>query len=81
MLSVFTVINMQLQDLKNRFNEANIKLLLCVPRFDLVIVFAFNVKSLLRHAQFYPMSMEFVILKHQLATYTKDMGQKMSFHL
>jgi hypothetical protein len=51
----YTVIDMQLQELNSRFNEANSELLLCVACLSPDDMFAsFNKEKLNRLAQFYP---------------------------
>jgi hypothetical protein len=51
----YTIIDMQLQKLNSRFNEANSKLLRCVACLSPDDSFAaFNKEKLLRLAQFYP---------------------------
>ncbi|PIA40218.1 hypothetical protein AQUCO_02500131v1 [Aquilegia coerulea] len=69
-------IDLQNQELENRFNEVNTKLLLCMaclsPR-DLFV--AFDKEKLIRLAQFYPRdfsSKSLMLLSNQLETYILD---------
>ena len=72
-----TVLDMQLQELSDRFTEVNTELLLCVACLNPMDSFsAFNKEKLLRLAQFYPSEfspMELLILDNQLETYILDM--------
>jgi hypothetical protein len=73
----YTVIDMQLQELNSRFNEANSELLLCVACLSPDDSFAaFNKKKLLRLAQFYLnnfSAIQLITLDNQLETYIIEM--------
>ncbi|XP_062088660.1 uncharacterized protein LOC133795220 [Humulus lupulus] len=78
-----SVIDLQLQELNSRFNEANIELLLCVAclspnnSFD-----AFDKEKLIRLAQLYPHDFSAVdlrILEFQLQTYVDDLRSHTEF--
>ena len=69
----YVVIDMQLQDLNNRFTETSTELLHCVICLNLSNSFAvFNSKKLSRLAQFYPRdfsAIELSMLEDQLQNY------------
>ena len=53
----YAVINSQLQELNNRFNEVNIELLLCIVCLDLANSFStYDKTKLLRFVEFYHMN-------------------------
>jgi hypothetical protein len=67
----YTVIDMQLEELNNRFNETNFELLICV-----VCLGSDNKDNILRLAQFYPNDFSIVqltTLDNQLKIYIIDM--------
>jgi hypothetical protein len=78
-----TIIDMQLQELNSRFNEANSKLLCCVAYLSPNDSFAaFNKEKLLRLAQFYLNDFSIVqltTLNDQLETYIIDMRSSEEF--
>ena len=69
----YMVLDMQLQELNNRFTETNTELLLCVACLNPIDSFnAFNKHKLIHLAQFYPLEfspVELVALENQLETY------------
>jgi hypothetical protein len=69
----YAIIDMQLQELNNRFTESNIELLLCVSYLSPSDFFAtFDKQKLIRLTQFYPKdfsSSKFMILFDQLDNY------------
>ena len=73
----YTVIDMQLLELNNRFNEVNTELLLCVACLNPCnSFFAFDKQKLIRLAQFYPRDfseVELLALYDQLGVYIVDM--------
>lgn len=73
----YTVIDMQLQELNNRFNEANTELLLSAACFNPRDGFStFHTKKLVRLTEFYPedfSAVELMILQNQVETYILDM--------
>jgi hypothetical protein len=79
----YTVIDMQLQELNNRFTEANSELLLCIACLspdDLFV--AFNKDNILRLAQFYSndfSTVQLMTLDNQLETYIIDMRYSEKF--
>jgi hypothetical protein len=79
----YTVIDMQLQKLNSRFNEANSELLLCVACLSLDDLFAtFNKDNILRLAQFYSndfSAVQLITLDNQLETYIIDMRSSEEF--
>ena len=73
----YTAINMQLQELNNRFSEANTNLLLCMaclnPSNSFVV---FDKKKFIRLAKFYPsdfLGTDILALVSQLQNYIFDM--------
>jgi hypothetical protein len=79
----YTVIDMQLQELNSRFNEANYELLLCVACLSPDNLFAaFNKDNILCLAQFYPndfSTVQLITLDNQLETYIIDMHSSEEF--
>jgi hypothetical protein len=79
----YTVIDMQLQELNNRFTEANSELLLCIACLspdDLFV--AFNKDNILRLAQFYSndfSAVQLITLDNQLEKYIIDMRSSEEF--
>ena len=73
----YTLIDMQLQELNNRFTEVNMELLLCVACLNPNDSFcAFDKQKLVRLAEFYPSDfskVDLVILGNQLDNYIVDM--------
>ncbi|KAJ0975429.1 hypothetical protein J5N97_017394 [Dioscorea zingiberensis] len=73
----YTVVDMQLQELNNRFNELNMELLLCVAYLSPCNSFAaFDKGKLIHLAQFYPSEFsetELHVLDNQLETYIIDL--------
>ncbi|XP_062100138.1 uncharacterized protein LOC133806020 [Humulus lupulus] len=79
----FVVIDIQLQELNERFNEVNTELLLCLaslcPSDSFV---AFDKKKLVRFAEYYPKdfsTFELMILDDQLETYIIDVRSTEKF--
>lgn len=81
--SFYTIVDMQLQELNNRFTETNSKLLLCVACLNPADSFAaFDKEKLIELAQFYPSEfsmVQIVILEDQLDTYIFDMRSDIRF--
>ncbi|XP_073153527.1 uncharacterized protein [Henckelia pumila] len=79
----YDVIDMQLQELKDRFSEAGMELLLCVACLCPQNSFsAFEKKKLIQLAEFYPQNfsrVDLLILDDQLETYICDMRSNKSF--
>ena len=79
----YVVLDWQLQELNNRFNETNTELLLCLACLCPADSFSTSVnQKLLRLTQFYPKDFsmnELVILKIQLETYIVDMRSSIEF--
>lgn len=77
------VIDFQLQELDNRFNEANTELLLCLACLSPNDSFAaYNKQSLMRLAELYPndfSTSELLLLECQLETYIDDMRSNNKF--
>ena len=77
------VIDLISQEMDNRFNEANTKLLLCIACLDPRNSFkAFDHTKLYRLAQFYPndfSAIELILLKDQLQTYIQDVRRNDDF--
>ena len=80
---LYSVIDMQLQELNDRFTEANIEFLLCLaclcPNDSF---FAYNKQRLIRLAQFYPEDfslIELLKLEDQLETYIFDVRSNEEF--
>ena len=73
----YTLIDMQLQELNNRFTEVNMELLLCVACLNPNDSFcAFDKQKLVHLAEFYPFDfskVDLVILGNQLDNYIVDM--------
>jgi hypothetical protein len=78
-----TVIDLQLQELNNRFNEANTELLLCLSCLSPNQSFsAFDKTKLIRLAQLYSYDFSVVdlrVLEIQLQTYVDDMRTNINF--
>ncbi|XP_019150125.1 PREDICTED: uncharacterized protein LOC109146930 [Ipomoea nil] len=79
----YVVLDLQLQELNNRFNEKSTGLLLCVTRFDPRNSFArFDKDKLVRLAQLYPNNfsdIELELLHDQLQTYFVDVSSDPAF--
>ncbi|XP_019179934.1 PREDICTED: uncharacterized protein LOC109175137 [Ipomoea nil] len=79
----YVVLDLQLHELNNRFNEKNTELLLCVACFDPKNSFArFDKDKLVRFAQFYPndfSDIELQLLDNQLQTYFVDVTSDPAF--
>ncbi|KAI0513372.1 hypothetical protein KFK09_009389 [Dendrobium nobile] len=79
----YAVIDMQLQELNNRFSESNTKLLLCVTCLNPSNMFsAYDKGKLIRLAELYPADfsmIDLVSLEHQLSTYIVDMRTSEEF--
>ncbi|XP_028551808.1 zinc finger MYM-type protein 1-like [Dendrobium catenatum] len=79
----YTIIDMQLQELNNRFSEASTELLLCMSCLNSSNSFsAYNKEKLIRLAELYSVDfsiMELVALEHQLSTYILDMSSSEEF--
>ncbi|PIN11338.1 hypothetical protein CDL12_16064 [Handroanthus impetiginosus] len=79
----YTVIDMQLQELNDRFNEVNTELLSCVACLNPSNSFvAFDKQKLIRMAEFYPLefsSVDRLVLDSQLDTYIIDMRSSDEF--
>lgn len=79
----YTVVDMQLQELSNRFNETNNRLLICVACLTPTNFFSsFSKTKLVKFAKFY--SWEFsqislMLLDNQLETYIIDMCNNIEF--
>jgi len=77
------VIDMQLQELNDRFTEVNTKLLLCMASLSPNNAFsAFSEESLIAFAEFYPddfSAADLMELKNQLQNYTIDMQSDTEF--
>ncbi|KAI0497384.1 hypothetical protein KFK09_020607 [Dendrobium nobile] len=73
----YTVLDMQLQELNNRFTKLNTELLLCIACLNPNDGFhAFNKDKLIQMTQFYPTDFSLVdraVLENQLDTYIMDM--------
>jgi hypothetical protein len=79
----YTVVDMQLQALNNRFNEANSRLLICMTCLCPTNLFsAFDKAKLIEFAKFYPSefcSTSLAMLDNQLETYIIDMRRSVEF--
>ncbi|ESR41960.1 hypothetical protein CICLE_v10013753mg [Citrus x clementina] len=79
----FAVLDLQLQELNNRFNEVNMELLLCLACLCPNDAFtAFDKDKLVRLAQFYPKDfspIELMALKTQLQIYIMDIRSSTEF--
>ncbi|XP_062099903.1 uncharacterized protein LOC133805761 [Humulus lupulus] len=77
------LIDLQLQELNSRFNEANTELLLCLACLSTANSFsAFDKGKLIRLAQLYPCdfsTMDIKVLEYQLQTYVDDMHSHVKF--
>ena len=71
--SFYTIVDMQLQELNNRFTETNSELLLCIACLNPKDSFAaFDKQKLIRLAEFHPYEfsrVQIAILEDQLKTY------------
>ncbi|KAK9666925.1 hypothetical protein RND81_14G221200 [Saponaria officinalis] len=78
-----SVIDLQVQELNNRFDETNMELLLCMACLNPLNSFAsFNKQKLLRLAEFYPSEfscVDIVKLDHQLDLFVDDMRKDSRF--
>jgi hypothetical protein len=78
-----SVIDRQLRELNDRFDEVNTELLICMGSFNPSDSFAsFDKEQLLKLAQFYPMdfsSIDLVSLKYQLNIFINDMCRDKRF--
>ncbi|PKU77038.1 hypothetical protein MA16_Dca001644 [Dendrobium catenatum] len=81
--SFYTVVDMQLQELNNRFSESSAELLLCMPYLNPSDSFrAYVEKKLICPAESYQSDfsiIEVIALKNQLATYIIDMRTNEEF--
>ncbi|XP_050142156.1 uncharacterized protein LOC126618103 [Malus sylvestris] len=79
----FQVLDMQLKELNDRFNEVNTELLLCMACLSLVNNFAsFDKEKIVRLAQLYPQDfdrMDLMNLPIQLDNYFQDMNMHSEF--
>ena len=79
----YTIIDMQLQELNNRFTEANTELLLCVACLNPSdLFFAFDKQRLIQLAEFYPSdfsAIDLMALDNQLQNYIVDMRSNNEF--
>ncbi|GAV90762.1 LOW QUALITY PROTEIN: Dimer_Tnp_hAT domain-containing protein/DUF4371 domain-containing protein, partial [Cephalotus follicularis] len=79
----YTVIDMQLLELNDRFTEVNTKLLLCMACLNLINhFFLFNTGDLVSFIKFYPndfSTADLIELKNQLETYIIDMRSDIEF--
>ncbi|XP_057464445.1 uncharacterized protein LOC130754290 [Actinidia eriantha] len=80
---LYTIIDMQMQELNARFTESNIELLLCVACLSPSDSFSsFDKKKMVRLAELYPKefsSVELLVLHDQLDTYIVDMRSSNDF--
>ena len=79
----YAIIDMQLQELNNRFTESNTELLLCMSCLSPFDFFAiFDKQKFIRLTQFYPRdfsSSELMILSNQLNNYIFDVRSNIEF--
>ncbi|XP_020674075.2 zinc finger MYM-type protein 1-like [Dendrobium catenatum] len=79
----YTVIDMQLQELNNRFDEINTELLMCVACLNPYQSFsAFDKERLIRLAKFYPLDfseMDLIILDNQIESFIIDVRSNDAF--
>ncbi|ESR53913.1 hypothetical protein CICLE_v10024173mg [Citrus x clementina] len=79
----YAVLDMQLQELKNRFNESNTELLICLACLCPNDLFAaFDKEKLLRLAEFYPKdfsTINLIALEMQLDVYITDLRSSAEF--
>ena len=79
----YIVLDMQLQELNNRFSETNSQLLLCMACLNPTNLFyAFDKERLVEFAKFYPRefsSTDLVMLGNQLETYIIDIRSNVGF--
>ncbi|XP_057471022.1 uncharacterized protein LOC130759834 [Actinidia eriantha] len=80
---LYTIIDMQMQELNARFTESNTELLLCVACLSPSNSFSsFDKKKMIRLAELYPKefsSVELLVLHDQLDTYIVDMRSSNDF--
>ncbi|KAM7470081.1 hypothetical protein LguiA_008264 [Lonicera macranthoides] len=80
----YAAIDLQLQELNDRFDKLNTELLLCMACFDPTNSFYhFQLKKLLRFANFYPNDfspVDLVLLEDQLKDYIKDVRSDDDFY-
>ncbi|GAV77293.1 Dimer_Tnp_hAT domain-containing protein/DUF4371 domain-containing protein, partial [Cephalotus follicularis] len=76
----YSVIDLQIRELNDRFNEVNTELLICMACLDPSNVFsAFDKQKLIRLAKFYPSDfspVELMVLESQLGTYILDVRSR-----
>ncbi|GAV74989.1 Dimer_Tnp_hAT domain-containing protein [Cephalotus follicularis] len=76
----YSVIDLQIRELNDRFNEVNTELLICMACLDPSYVFsAFDKQKLIRLAKFYPSNfspVELMVLESQLGTYILDVRSR-----
>ncbi|KDO48829.1 hypothetical protein CISIN_1g036159mg [Citrus sinensis] len=79
----YAILDMQLQELKNHFNESNTELLICLACLCPNDLFAaFDKKKLLRLAEFYPKdfsTIDLIALDMQLHVYITDLRSSAEF--
>ncbi|KAL6953921.1 hypothetical protein U1Q18_052845 [Sarracenia purpurea var. burkii] len=79
----YAVVDMQIQELNNRFNEVNTELLLCVACLNPLDSFAaFDKKRLIRLAEFYPTDfsdVEILVISDQLENFILDVRSSIEF--
>jgi hypothetical protein len=79
----YSVIDLQLQELNDRFSEVNTELLMCIACLCPQDSFSsFDKKSLIRLAELYPLDyspVDLVVLHDQLGTYIFDMRSNKEF--
>ncbi|XP_021763097.1 uncharacterized protein LOC110727837 [Chenopodium quinoa] len=81
-----SVIDLQLQELNNRFDKANMELLVCMACLNPINSFAaFDKKKLMRLAEFYPKEfpsndMTMTALRHELEFFIDDMRKDERFN-
>ncbi|CAI8612369.1 unnamed protein product [Vicia faba] len=79
----YTIMDMQLQELNNRFNEINSQLLICMACLCLSNLFStFDKTKLIEFVKFYPSDFchtSLVMLDNQLETYIIDMRTSVEF--
>ncbi|KAG5087926.1 hypothetical protein JHK86_000538 [Glycine max] len=79
----YTVVDMQLQELNDRFTETNTRLLFCMDCLNPTnLFFAFDKARLIEFTKFYPCefsAIKLVMLDNQLETYIIDMRSNVEF--
>ncbi|KAH9651592.1 hypothetical protein KPL70_026806 [Citrus sinensis] len=79
----YAVLDMQLQELNNRFNESNTQLLICLAcLYPNDLFAAFDKEKLLRLAEFYPKdfsAIDLIALEMQLDVYIMDLRSSAEF--